>query len=634
MAVFTGPPLYPGSGTFPGNTTFPGQGAKLRYEILMSFDDSSASIPTWTYVTPYLRALSVQRGRASELADMDAGTATLTFDNRDRRFDPTHASGPYFPNLRPMNRLWIQVRFNGACLDVFKGYIESYEQQVPDYGKDALTVVRATDESKVLVTSNIRNTDPPRDTYGDLIQFDNPTGYWKLKDDATGLSESAVIGPQLRINTSVAGNTISAITDTAIIGEVPDPLGALQVDPGKLLESELVNPFEAFDWSGLTTGSVSFWFKVANATPAVASFVVDGMASVWRFTLNTNGTLSFYVINNSSTTFTATSTTTIQTNTWTHAAGVLNGGGITLYINGVVAATAAFSGVVKIQTVGTNMAVGPYNSASATAMNFNHLAIYRTALSATRIAAHYDAGAKRGFPLSQLPGQRIGAVLDSISSQAPRNIRPGARPLTGQYVPGKQALDTIRQAEKAEAVDAVMFIARDGTVTFLDGGHRAVSPWNTTQLTFGDAGGSELPFMDVQIDFSDSFLANEWNVTRDSGLTQTAFDTTSISRYQRRSQSLTDLKLRDDSDALAVAAAMLAKYKEPFTRVLTITPQSGDMNVVDAVFRLELGDRIRILMTPLGGGSRFDQTLFVQSIALDDAPDQAFPRIVLGVSPV
>ena len=79
---------------------------------------------------------------------------------------------------------------------------------------------------------------------------------------------------------------------------------------------------------------------------------------------------------------------------------------------------------------------------------------------------------------------------------------------------------------------------------------------------------------------------------------------------------------------------MLAKYKEPMTRVLSITPQTMNVDVLDAVFALELGDRIRVLLTPPGGGARVDQTLFVQSITVDGTPGEVAPTVRLGVSPV
>lgn len=55
-----------------------------------------ATSPTWTDVSDYVRAGSVRIGRSNELADFQAGVLSVDLDNRDRRFDPTYTSGPYY----------------------------------------------------------------------------------------------------------------------------------------------------------------------------------------------------------------------------------------------------------------------------------------------------------------------------------------------------------------------------------------------------------------------------------------------------------------------------------------------------------------------------------------------------------
>ncbi|MEV0149113.1 MULTISPECIES: hypothetical protein [unclassified Nonomuraea] len=52
----------------------------------------------WTDISPWLRNVTIKRGSSrveSPILRYDTGTATLVLDNRDRRFDPTHLSGPY-----------------------------------------------------------------------------------------------------------------------------------------------------------------------------------------------------------------------------------------------------------------------------------------------------------------------------------------------------------------------------------------------------------------------------------------------------------------------------------------------------------------------------------------------------------
>jgi hypothetical protein len=54
--------------------------------------------PVWTDISPYVRSAKITRGSTrvdSPTIRYEAGTAELTLDNRDRRFDPTNLSGPY-----------------------------------------------------------------------------------------------------------------------------------------------------------------------------------------------------------------------------------------------------------------------------------------------------------------------------------------------------------------------------------------------------------------------------------------------------------------------------------------------------------------------------------------------------------
>ena len=204
-----------------------GDGTKVEqerpeHETLISFDDASESTPTWHYITAFLRGFTTSRGRGNELARVDAGTITLTLDNRDRRFDPTYAAGPYYPNVTPMNRIWHRVRYGGETIDIFKGYVESWPQEWPSKGYDAVANVTAVDEFKVLALDHLPVTDPPRDTYADVVQFDQPSAYWRMSDDALSFSERAVIGPELAVPGASGG--MGATADGAIVGDTPRPV--------------------------------------------------------------------------------------------------------------------------------------------------------------------------------------------------------------------------------------------------------------------------------------------------------------------------------------------------------------------------------------------------------------------------
>jgi hypothetical protein len=168
------------------DTSFDDVGDPPESWVLYSTDDASVSTPAWIDATSKVRAFSVSRGRENELAEVDAGTGTITLNNRTRTFDPVSN-----PLIRPMNRWWIRVQLAGETQDIFKGYANSYDQTWP--GKvDALAIVNCSDEYKVLALDAQPTTVPPRSSYADLIQSDNPLVYWSLDDDPVLLVQSPV----------------------------------------------------------------------------------------------------------------------------------------------------------------------------------------------------------------------------------------------------------------------------------------------------------------------------------------------------------------------------------------------------------------------------------------------------------
>lgn len=107
------------------------------------------STPSWVSITGYVRSISIRRGRSYELDRMEAGTAQLTLDNRNRFFDPAYVAGPYYGNLLPMRRLRIWCTWKGVTYYLFHGFVESWPQTWPG-GKDAVVSIRCVDGFKSL----------------------------------------------------------------------------------------------------------------------------------------------------------------------------------------------------------------------------------------------------------------------------------------------------------------------------------------------------------------------------------------------------------------------------------------------------------------------------------------------------
>jgi hypothetical protein len=183
----------------------------------------------------------------------------------------------------------------------------------------------------------------------------------------------------------------------------------------------------------------------------------------------------------------------------------------------------------------------------------------------------------------------------------------------------------------------MFFCSSGGTLVFLAAAHRASSPYNTTQVTFGDEGtGGTVPYLDFDTDYSDSWIANMWTVTpsNDGGTAQSVSDATSISVYDELAQTLDGVPLLRNTDAATIAAAYLAKYKDPIHRGQSLVLSTGDPTVTEAFFGLEIGERVRVVRTFPDGLGWFDQIMYVQKIEVSGSNSQDAWQLRLSVSPL
>jgi hypothetical protein len=87
--------------------------------------NAMATSPTWTDISAWVLKVSTSAGRSKNTDTFGAGTASITLDNSDRRFDPTHLTGPYvsggisqlIPNVRiEVTALWSAVTYHLATV--------------------------------------------------------------------------------------------------------------------------------------------------------------------------------------------------------------------------------------------------------------------------------------------------------------------------------------------------------------------------------------------------------------------------------------------------------------------------------------------------------------------------------------
>lgn len=150
----------------------PGSAVPVLCEV--AFDSPPGSEPVWTDISPYLLQFSTRRGRNMELDRNEAGTMQLLLDNRDRRFEPLYTPSPYYPNVVPMRRIRLRVRWDATSTiyDVFDGFVEEWPQTYAGWGNFGQVQVSCVDAFEVLNNAVFASDGTrPEELTSDRIQF-------------------------------------------------------------------------------------------------------------------------------------------------------------------------------------------------------------------------------------------------------------------------------------------------------------------------------------------------------------------------------------------------------------------------------------------------------------------------------
>jgi hypothetical protein len=151
-------------------------------QVEISFVSAPYTVsPTWVDVTDYVREVTVRRGRSDEFQEFEAGTATITLDNRDRRFDPLNTSSPYSPNVVPRRGIRITalntIGGTTTSFRMFRGFVEGWPVSITDAGFDSTVTIECVDIMGLLGQEEL-----PDDLADSYIRSLSPRHYWPLND--------------------------------------------------------------------------------------------------------------------------------------------------------------------------------------------------------------------------------------------------------------------------------------------------------------------------------------------------------------------------------------------------------------------------------------------------------------------
>jgi concanavalin A-like lectin/glucanase superfamily protein len=587
--------------------------------VEVSFANPGAT-PTWLDVTAAggvrrFRHAQSNRGRQRELQQFQAGDATVTLDNRDRRFDPSYTSSPHSPDVVPQRRLRLRATYAGATYDLWAGFVDSWNQNYVA-PREAAAVVAATDGFEGLA-----QIDLPSPWY-EVVRGAAPK-LWLRLGDPSGNTTAADIGPTNFVATAVGSPTfgaaglVAADDDTAMATD--NTRQGVRID----------NPAAAITGSG--PFSVEFWFTPDIVTggehPLVGQLDL-GATNGWAVEQLDN-VLLFVIRTASDTINEQADTTVLVAGTTYHVVAVYNNGTY-IYVNGVLDSGQQ---IMAGSLTANPISVGYLESASAVAGfdgTIDEVAIYDRALSATEVAAHYDAGkvGTTGAWGGDRTGVRIGRVLDAAAwPTSDREIDTGQTTListTGETT----ALAHAQDVANTEA--GAFFITKGGNARFVERHAALKPPYSVSKATFGDGVG-EIGYESIVYD-QDTEIRNEIKVSRVDGVVQVASDATSQTRYRRRVRSDLGLLHRTDLESRDRAAFLLGRYKDPVQRIseMVVKPRRNPSTMFPVVLGLELGDRVTVKRRPQNVGAAISQEVIVEGIEHDYDPDDWTVRLRLS----
>ena len=636
-----GPYANPSAGNVPASQLNGGQFPLLVIEAGFGFG-ALADPVTWTDITKYVRSYSINRGRQHELNKFEAGTASITLDNRDGRFSPFNTSSPYYPNVLPSVPIRIRAVWNGLIWPRFRGNVESWTLKWPT-ALDSEIVVGCVDAMKAL---NLKRAST-MSRYTTTVLADSPMLYWRLGDSA---------GSVVAADASGNGRAGSAST----IDTTGDPwfFGG---EPGIVADSDT-----AFDCGTTSTGtgsgvvqaviptvnlsgvSMECWAKarslgtdptgVGTSANLMRLYTTGGSST--QLTLNINNSFSsisasgapYVHFDNGSGTIVngvaqvlvtgpvirradsisvpTADSLLINDGRWHHYVVTSDGTTIRLYVDGKLgmartAASGAGGGMVNVQAGGFDGVV-------------DEVAVYNFVMSAAQALSHYQAGA---LPrLNELSGTRIGAYLDAVGwASTLRNVDAGNSQLQPASADSytRPVLANMQDVETTEAGE--LFVDAAGNVTFFDRLHTSRPPNSTVSVILGDSGtAAEEPYLLSNVDptLDDTDIWNEITVTPSGMGAQTVGDTASQTLYGKRTRALTTSQV-SPTEAYNRASAELNRYTYPLHRIrsVTFTPMSDPPVLFPAALGFDLLTRVELRRRMSdGSGAMFDQIALIEGL--------------------
>lgn len=572
------------------------QGAAITVELGFNHSILDDAI-TWVDVTDRVREVSFTRGRQFELDRVEAGTGSVTLDNRDGELTPGNTASAWYPHVRSSTPIRIRAEWDAVTYGLFLGLIEDIPMTFPGR-KDSVVAIPFTDMMKVLASARTR----PQ--FAVLVNALTPRAFWRFAD----LTDS---GPEGDHTLTAAGGPT-----TGVAGAWTDDL-AYRFDgtDDKVTASDgaadldLTGDFTAvvvMDGTNIPLSSGGYVLERNDGSDHAPYMIfTDDTQSIVRWK---SGAPSAPVFTDAAVPWTDVGNGAGLADGWQVLAWVRAGNVVSHYSNGALrgSVTVPPDAIIDIVSASAETVIGAGDS-MFTELDVSEVALWDRALSGAEIAGLSSALAEP-FPVERTD-ERIDRLLTAAGVPAASiDLETGVASMSASSSGDEVSiLEEIGKATDTEA--GVLFIDRDGVVRFHDRHYRI----EDSAAVSGTFGPSNLTIFDLEAGLYDALIFNEVSVTPgDAGSPVIVTDAASIDKHGPRSRQLT-IYPADAASAAQHAAYVLSLYADNGLRVPRLDLALGnDTDLWAVVLGAEIGDRFRVIKTL--EGDDLDQEVFLEAV--------------------
>jgi hypothetical protein len=449
--------------------------------------------------------MEISRGVNDDWQLVADGSATVVLSNRDRRFDPFNASGPYYGNLLPRRQIRIRATYAAITYDVFRGFISGWPPEWTDAGYDSTVTLSCFDALQLLGSSSL-----PADWSRDYVLSLSPRHYYPLDEPINSFDSSIIFrdlgtfpinliatsnvssGPE--VAEGLPGTSLSAIGGAADTGYYP----AISATSFTVSFWANIGEGNVGGFIGITDWAIGYLSTVENLAVIVGD---SGTFRTWVPTTDFDLSQShFYAFTYNS------SSKTIQ-----------------LFIDGVLVGT-------SVTTLAT--ANSTYERIYVTGGDFQQVCLWTSILTQTQIRNIYNYSKPIFY-------ETTSARVDRIIAETPFSSSLVSKPSS----PVSTVLDITNNAptvsselgKVAESEYAPLFVNKAGTVTLYQQNQiRSQTKSVVAQVVYGSGG---LPIgPQVQLQYDGDSMRNVANVEMSGGGVYIQTNSSSVTTYGEAEQ--------------------------------------------------------------------------------------------------